>query len=161
MTLMRNWLWLSALVVALDQLTKYLVVQALRPLELVPLLPHLSLTLRFNTGAAFSFLNQAGGWQRWLFILLAVVVSVVILVWLWRLPRGRPWTAVALALVLGGAVGNLWDRVALGHVVDFVLLYYRQWEWPAFNVADSAIFVGAVILVLESLFGDRRSAPPG
>jgi signal peptidase II len=118
----------------------------------------LNWTLAFNTGAAFSFLQDAGGWQRWLFTFLAVAVSSVLVIWLSRLSR-RDWrTALPLALVIGGALGNLIDRVRLGHVTDFIEVYYRHWSWPAFNVADSAISVGAVLLILFGLGGRKTSA---
>ena len=149
-----QWLWLSGLVVALDQVTKYL---AVRHLELhVPhaLMTGLNLTLVHNTGAAFSFLRDAGGWQKPLFITIAVAIGVLIIVWLYRL-RGQAFLACALALILGGALGNLWDRAALGYVIDFVDVYYQRWHWPAFNVADSAISIGAVMLVIDAFFFDR------
>jgi signal peptidase II len=117
----------------------------------------LSWTLAYNTGAAFSFLADSGGWQRWLFTLIAVVVSVVLVVWLKRLGRGDTWLAVALALVLGGAVGNLFDRVVLGHVVDFILVHWQdRWRFPAFNLADSAITVGAIMLALD-MFKSKKT----
>jgi len=117
----------------------------------------LSWTLAYNTGAAFSFLADSGGWQRWLFTLIAVVVSVVLVVWLKRLGRGDTWLAIALALVLGGAVGNLFDRVVLGHVVDFILVHWQdRWRFPAFNLADSAITVGAIMLALD-MFKSKKS----
>ena len=115
----------------------------------------LNWTLAFNTGAAFSFLHDAGGWQRWLFSVLAVGVSAVLIVWLRRLPRGEWRTALPLALVIGGALGNLVDRVRFGRVTDFIEVYYQQWSWPAFNVADSAISVGAVLLIVFGLGGRK------
>jgi signal peptidase II len=148
-----RWLWVAVLVVVLDRLTKVLAVTHLDVHVPVPLLPSLNLTLTYNTGAAFSLLAGAGGWQRWLFAGLAVAVSGLILWWLRR--TSQAWTAVALNLLLGGALGNLWDRLWLGRVVDFVDVYYGSWHWPAFNVADSAITVGAVMLVLESLRSGR------
>ena len=113
---------------------------------------HFNLTLVYNTGAAFSFLADAGGWQRWFFVLLAIGVSALLLVWLYRLERDQHWLAAALALVLGGAVGNLVDRILHGHVIDFIDLYAGGWHWPAFNVADSAITVGAVMLIIDAVF---------
>ena len=120
------------------------------------MVPFVNLTLTHNTGAAFSLLHRAGGWQRWLFAALAVVVSIAIVIWLKRLPRNARWTAAGLALVLGGALGNLWDRLAHGYVVDFIDFYYGEWHWPAFNVADSAITLGAVMLVAEVVFARSR-----
>ena len=153
---MARWLWLSVLVVVADQVTKIWVSGALRPYELVPVIDgFFNLTLAFNTGAAFSFLAQGGGWQRWLLSGLAVVVTIVLVVWLARLDRHDRWTAAALSLVIGGAVGNLLDRLRLGHVVDFLDFYLGSWHWPAFNVADSAIVVGVAILLLASF---RRPA---
>jgi signal peptidase II len=146
------WLLLSALLIALDQWTKHIVLQVLQ--EGVPVAVidgWLNWMLAYNTGAAFSFLADAGGWQRWGFSLLAVVISAVLAVWLARTPR-RDWlTALPLALVIGGALGNLIDRLRFGHVVDFIQVYHRDWAFPAFNVADSAISVGAVLLALASL----------
>jgi signal peptidase II len=151
-----RWLWLSLLVVVADQVTKAWVSGALRPYELVPVIDgFFNLTLMFNTGAAFSFLAQGGGWQRWLLSGLAVVVTIVLVAWLTRLDRDERWTAAALSLVIGGAVGNLLDRLRFGHVVDFLDFYLGSWHWPAFNVADSAITVGVAILLLASF---RRPA---
>jgi len=153
---MLKWLWVSALVMVLDQLTKLWAVSALNYAEPVAVIPFFNLTLLHNTGAAFSFLSEAGGWQRWFFALVALVISGVILLWLRRLPRDKVWLAIALALVLGGALGNVWDRLTLGYVIDFLDLYYRGWHWPAFNLADSAIFVGAAMLIIDSLRAERR-----
>ncbi|MEW6646338.1 MAG: signal peptidase II [Pseudomonadota bacterium] len=152
---MLKWLWLSVVVIALDQLTKVLATANLALHEPVPVLPLFNLTLMHNTGAAFSFLSQAGGWQRWFFVAIAVAVSAALIAWLRQLQRHQAWLAVALALVLGGALGNVWDRVMLGYVVDFIDLYYGDWHWPAFNVADSAITVGAIMLLLDAVRGER------
>jgi signal peptidase II len=119
----------------------------------LPVMPSFNLTLMYNQGAAFSFLSDAGGWQRWLFALIAFAVSVALLWWLKRLDRREKRLAIALALILGGALGNLIDRLLLGHVVDFLDVYYADWHWPAFNIADSAISAGAVLMVIDSLFG--------
>jgi len=148
---MARWLWLSVLVVVLDQATKWLALGMLDPYRPVPLIPFLNFTLMFNDGAAFSFLSGAGGWQRWLFAGFALAMSVVLLIWLLRLGSRERLTAGALSLVLGGAVGNLIDRVATGRVVDFIDFYVGKWHWPAFNVADSAITLGVVLLLLSSL----------
>ncbi len=154
-----RWLWLSAIVIMLDQLSKWWVLSALVPGERVPVIePFWYWTLAFNEGAAFSFLADGGGWQRWFFTLLAVVISVVLAVWLQRTPR-RDWrTALPLALIIGGAVGNLIDRLHAGRVTDFVLVYLGDWAYPAFNVADSAICVGAVLLIAFSLFAGKPHA---
>ena len=148
-----KWLLLSALVVFLDLFSKSLASSVLQMHQPVPVFPGFNLTLMHNTGAAFSFLSSAGGWQRWFFTAIATVVSAVIVGWLLRLRSDQRWLALALALILGGALGNLWDRLTLGYVVDFIQLYYDRWFWPAFNIADSAIFVGAVLLIVDSLFG--------
>lgn len=146
-----RWLLLATGIIVLDRLTKVLASQYLTLHEPHALMPSLNLTLVHNTGAAFSLLGQAGGWQRWLFILLATAVSVGIVAWLLKTPAERPWIACALALILGGAAGNLWDRVVAGYVVDFIDFYYGAWHFPAFNVADSAITVGAAMILVDGL----------
>lgn len=148
---MLRWLWLSLGVVVLDQVTKYAVEASFQQWETLPLIPFLNLTLTYNEGAAFSFLADAGGWQRWFFVVLACAVIAVLVGWLYRLQQEARWLALALALIIGGAVGNLIDRILLGKVVDFIDFYIGQWHWPAFNVADSAISVGVVILLLDAL----------
>ena len=152
-----RWLALAIAVIVADQLTKAAVLTAFRPGEELPLLPFLSLVLTFNRGAAFSFLAGADGWQRWLFATIAVAAAAFI-VWLLRRGGSRLY-CVGLALILGGAIGNLIDRLWLGQVVDFVLLHWRGWTYPAFNVADSAITVGAVLLILDSFRQRRADAP--
>ncbi len=154
---MARWLWLSLAVVVIDQVTKLQIVAHFQPYERLSVIDgYFNLILAFNTGAAFSFLSDAGGWQRWFLSGLALVVVVVLVVWLARLKPGEGWTGLALSLVVGGAVGNLIDRVRLGHVVDFFDFYVGDWHWPAFNVADSAISVGVVILLLASLRGSEK-----
>lgn len=153
------WLWLSALVVVLDHATKFLATQNLTLHDPVPIMPGFNLTLAHNYGAAFSFLHDAGGWQRWFFLVLAIAISIVLVVWLKRLRAADKWVASAVALILGGAIGNVWDRARLGYVVDFIDVYYQQWHWPAFNIADSAISIGAVMLIIDSLRGNK--AVPG
>lgn len=150
---MRNWwswLALSAVVVVLDQLTKQWVTQSLGLREVIPVMPSFNLVLAHNAGAAFSFLAGAGGWQRGFFIGIAVVAAVVI-VYLLRKHHGEKLFSLALALVLGGALGNLIDRIQFGHVVDFLDFYVQTWHWPAFNVADMAITAGAGLLIWDSL----------
>jgi signal peptidase II len=155
---MLRWLILSVLVLVADQATKQWVLAALQPYEVIPVLPVFNLTLVFNEGAAFSFLATASGWQRWFFIGLAIVITGVLVAWLARLKPHERFTAAGLSLVAGGAVGNLVDRLAYGHVVDFLDFYWRSWHWPAFNVADSAITVGVALLLLEALHaGPARS----
>jgi signal peptidase II len=147
-----KWCWLSVLVIVLDQLSKYLVVKYLIPYQPVPVLPLFNLTLMHNTGAAFSFLSGTGNLSTWLFSIVAVVVSIVLIVYLGRTPPTRRWLACALALVLGGALGNLLDRFTSGYVIDFLDFYYQHWHFAAFNLADSAISVGAAMLLIEAFF---------
>ena len=148
-----RWLWLSLAVILADQATKHAMLAAFRPGEELPLTPFASLVLAFNRGAAFSFLAGEDGWQRWLFAAIAVAACVAMA---WLLRRGGTGLFCAgLALIIGGALGNLYDRVTLGHVVDFVLLHWRGWYYPAFNVADSAITIGAAALIIDS-FRERR-----
>ncbi|WP_434595413.1 signal peptidase II [Pseudomonas sp. R4-83] len=146
-----SWLWLSLLVLVIDQASKFYFEGKLEMFQQIVIIPDLfSWTLAYNTGAAFSFLADSSGWQRWLFALIAIVVSCVLVVWLKRLGRNDTWLAIALALVLGGALGNLYDRIALGHVIDFILVHWQnRWYFPAFNFADSAITVGAIMLALD------------
>jgi signal peptidase II len=154
------WVWLAvtALVVLLDWHSKALVSEALELYRPVEVFSWLNITLAHNYGAAFSFLSDAGGWQRWFFIVLASGVSLVLLVWLLRLPRHDWLTGLGLALILGGAIGNLVDRIQLGYVVDFIDVYYKNWHYPAFNVADSAITCGVVLLLIDALLLSRRKA---
>lgn len=153
---MMKWLWLSLVVIVLDQATKFLASGMLILHEPVAVLPFFNLTLMHNTGAAFSFLHDASGWQRWFFAALALIVSVMLVLWLRRLQPHERWLATALTLVLGGALGNLVDRLMYGYVVDFIQLYYQDWYYPAFNVADSAITVGAVMLVIDTFKGKEK-----
>ena len=159
---MKHWLWLSLAILVLDQASKWMVFLALEPYEVIALMPNVNLTLMFNTGAAFSFLADSGGWQRWFFVVLALIVSGVLVGWLRRLPAHERLHAAALALIIGGAVGNLIDRALLGHVIDFIQVYLPVIPlaifnpWPAFNIADSAITVGVVLLLLATL---RAEAP--
>ena len=153
-----GWLWITVLVLVLDQASKAYFEGALSLYQQIVVIPDLfSWTLAYNTGAAFSFLADSSGWQRWLFALIALVVSVVLLVWLKRLKPSDTWLAIALALVLGGALGNLYDRIVLGHVIDFILVHWQnRWYFPAFNLADSAITVGAAMLALD-MFKTKKS----
>ena len=153
-----RWLIVSAAVVALDLATKAWVSHALSYGDVVRVTPFFNLILTHNLGAAFSFLAGAGGWQRWFFSAVAIVISVVLVVMLRRPHRDR-MVPLALALVLGGAIGNLWDRVSLGHVVDFIQLHAAGYYWPAFNVADSAICVGVALLLWDGVRGkDTKEA---
>ncbi len=151
------WLMLAACIVALDQVSKLVVVTVLDYGVQNPVLPGFNLTLLHNTGAAFSMFADGSGWQRWLFIVIAVGVSCWIYAMLKRQSAGARWMPLAFTLVLGGALGNCWDRATLGYVVDFVQLCWRARCFPAFNVADSAITVGAAMIILDML---RSSAEP-
>lgn len=155
------WLWLTALVLGLDLWTKEIVLQALEFRERVTVIPgYFDWTHVYNTGAAFSFLAGESGWQRWFFAVIAVAVSITLVVWLKRLKASETWLAVALALVLGGALGNLHDRVLLGHVVDFILVHWQdRYYFPAFNLADSAITVGALMLFVD-MFKSKKAGDP-
>jgi signal peptidase II len=152
------WLALSVCIVLADQLSKDYITRHFGEFEFISVLPVLDITRMHNVGAAFSFLASASGWQRWLFIALAMVVSIGIITWLCRLPRGaHRLLAAGLALVLGGAIGNVIDRIRLGHVIDFIHFHWDRAYFPAFNIADSAITVGAACLLLDALLEPKRS----
>ncbi|MFZ5697381.1 MAG: signal peptidase II [Pseudomonadota bacterium] len=151
------WLDLSILVIVLDLWTKSLAVAHLSLHQPVAVFPHFNLMLAYNSGAAFSFLADAGGWQRWFFAGIAVALTVFMTAWIWQLKAGQRWLACALALVIGGALGNLWDRVTLGYVVDFLDVWWGDYHFPAFNIADSAITVGALMLIGEMLFNPEKN----
>ena len=170
---MLKWLWLTVLVVALDQITKQWASHTLQMYQPVKIIPMLNLFLAHNLGAAFSFLSDAGGWQRWLFTLIALVVSTVLVLWIRKLEHHERWVAIGLACILGGALGNVIDRIVFGHVIDFIQFYYHadtclpgftllqsaqgpQCIWPSFNIADSAITIGAAILIIDAITGGRR-----
>lgn len=146
-----GWLGLAALIIALDAWTKGLASSQLTMYQPVEVFSWLNMTLAHNTGAAFSFLASAGGWQRWFFTVLAIGVSIMLLFWLFGLKRGQWLVAMALSLVLAGAIGNVIDRIRLGYVVDFIDVHYAGWHWPAFNVADSAITCGIILLLLDAV----------
>lgn len=151
--------WIALLVIILDQITKAVMLQYLQVNQAIPVLSFFNLVLAHNVGAAFSFLAHSGSLALWLFGGFAVVISAVIIGWLSRTPATQRWLAVALNLILGGALGNLIDRIHHGYVVDFIQVYYHQWYWPAFNVADSAITVGAIMLGIDALFFQKKSRP--
>ena len=152
-----TWLWLSLVVIGIDQLVKAIVLATLQPYQPHEVVPGLlSWTLAFNTGAAFSFLHDESGWQRWLFSLLAIVVSGALVRWLATISRSDWHNALPLSLVIGGALGNLIDRVRFGQVTDFIDVYWGEAHFPAFNVADSAISVGAVLLIWFGLFAAKK-----
>jgi signal peptidase II len=153
-----RWLWLAVAVILADQVTKTMIVRSFELYEVLDLWPILEITRLHNTGAAFSLLAGASGWQRWFFVGLASVVSLGIVYWLWRMPRSAPfWLPAGLALVLGGALGNVVDRLLHGHVVDFLHFHWERWYFPAFNVADTAITIGAGLLILDALLEGRRA----
>ncbi len=154
---MLKWLWLTAAIFALDLATKFWVSSTLSLYEVIPVTHFFNLILAHNSGAAFSFLADAGGWQRWFFTVIALVVSVVIVVWLKRLPVNEKLQAVALASILGGALGNVFDRVVHGYVVDFLDFHYQGYHWPAFNVADMAIMMGAGLLIWHTIFHSQET----
>ncbi|QSP96121.1 signal peptidase II [Marinobacter salinisoli] len=151
-----KWLWLAALVIVVDLGTKAMASAMLTYATPVPVFPMFNLTLLHNTGAAFSFLAQADGWQRWFFVVLALGVSCVLVYWLKGLKRHETWMAVAIVLILGGALGNVYDRVVHGYVVDFLHFYWRDWHFPAFNFADTAITIGAAMMILDMFRNSDR-----
>ena len=151
------WLWVTALIVELDHVTKMLIQEHIALYETVSLFPHLNLTLTYNKGAAFSFLSSIANGQTLIFGGLAVLISLILVVWLSKISFKQSWLAIALALIIGGALGNLWDRVSIGHVVDFIDLYVNEWHWPVFNLADSAICIGAIMLFCDAFFNRTNS----
>ena len=156
-----HWIWLSSLVVIFDQITKYLAEDMLIRHRPVNIIEGLNMTLVYNRGAAFSFLSNAGGWQRWFFMVLSLGVSIALIVWLRQLSRTEEgkhiFLVTGLALILGGAIGNLIDRLVYGYVIDFLDVYYAEWHWPTFNIADSAITIGACLLILDAFVGHRKA----
>ena len=152
-----RWLPIALVVIILDQITKQMVLTYIPFESYIPIVgKFFGFTHKVNPGAAFSFLSTAGGWQRWFFIVLALGISTAIIVWLKGLTKTDRWFALALTLILGGAVGNVIDRIIYGHVIDFILCSYQQWSFPAFNVADSAITVGATIIVIMFIFNPEK-----
>jgi signal peptidase II len=157
-----RWLSVSLAVIISDQISKWIVIINMFEFERIFLIPSFDLVRYHNTGAAFSLFADASGWQHWLFTSIAFGVSIGILWYQWSLPaRGCRTLATGLALVLGGAIGNVIDRLMHGHVVDFILIYYKEWAWPAFNVADSAITVGVTLIIIDSLFFERHRQQAG
>ncbi|MCG2581431.1 MAG: signal peptidase II [Marinobacter sp.] len=156
-----KWLWLAVLVIALDLGTKAMATAMLTYGNPVPVIPSFNLTLLHNTGAAFSFLAGADGWQRWFFVVLAIGVSVALVVWLRSLKHYETWLAVAIALILGGALGNVYDRIVHGYVVDFLHFYWQDWHFPAFNLADTAITIGAGMMILDMFRKPPEEAADG
>ena len=159
---MLKYLGLSGLVIVLDQLSKWIISSSFSLHETLAVMPFFNLTLAHNTGAAFSFLAQAGGWQRWFFVGLTTVISIALLIWLKKLSTQAKLEAIAISLILGGAIGNVIDRIYYGYVVDFLDFYYGTAHFAAFNIADSAICIGAGLLIIDSFMSkpesDKKSA---
>lgn len=153
---MKKWYWfvLSIAVIILDQASKYWVGVSLIPYKPLPICPMFNITLAYNTGAAFSFLSGAGDWHRWFFAAFSLIVSGFLIVWLWRTPNQDRLQSAGISLVLGGAIGNLFDRALQGYVIDFLDVYYKHYHFATFNLADSAITIGAALLILDLLLGD-------
>lgn len=148
---MLAWLWISGVVVALDYVSKSMATDALTLYQSVPVFPFFNFTLLHNTGAAFSFLSDAGGWQRWAFSVIAIGTCVGLMIWLWKLPKNDKWLAIALALIIGGAIGNVYDRLAYGYVVDFLDFHWAGMHFPAFNIADTGISIGALMMGIDMI----------
>lgn len=153
-----GWYCLAIIVFILDFLSKCWISNRLNDYESWVITPYFSFILTFNEGAAFSFLNDAGGWQRWFFAVIASVFSIVIVVWMARLKNSQWRESLALGFILGGALGNLYDRIVLGHVIDFLLVHYEDHYFPAFNLADSAICFGAFMLIVDALFFNKETS---
>lgn len=154
---MLKYLWLSGLVIVLDQLSKGIISSSFSLYETLAVMPYFNLTLAHNTGAAFSFLAQAGGWQRWFFVGLTTVISMALFIWLKKLSAQAKLEAISISLILGGAIGNVIDRIYFGYVVDFLDFYYGTWHFAAFNIADSAICMGAGLLIIDSFISKPES----
>ncbi len=146
-----RWLWLGVLTLVLDQLSKWAIVSSLAVYQQVEVMPFFNLTHVHNPGAAFSFLGDASGWQRWFFTAIAIGVSALLLVWLKKNDATQWKQNSAFALILGGAIGNVIDRLIYGHVIDFLDVYVGSYHWPAFNIADSAICIGAALLIWDAM----------
>ncbi len=155
---MYKWLWLSLLVFVFDQASKLWVVKNFELYESIQLFPSLNFTYVHNLGAAFSFLSSAGGWQRWFFVGVALIATTVLLIWLRKLKPSERWMAVTISLVLGGAIGNLYDRISYGYVIDFIDVYYKAHHWPVFNIADAAISIGVVMMLIDAFKGESSKA---
>jgi len=146
-----RWIWVTFVVIALDQATKYWAQKYLQAYDALPIAPGFNLELSYNTGSAFGFLHQASGWQIWFFGILAALVSIAIFIGLMRLSWRQYWVCIALSCIIGGALGNLFDRLLYHHVIDFIQLYVSHFYWPTFNIADAAICLGAFMLLVHGL----------
>lgn len=153
-----NWLSISTVIVLIDQLTKQLIENSFQLYERIAVMPFFNLTLAYNEGAAFSFLSDAGGWQRWFFLILTCIISVVLFFWLKK--SEHKGESLALSLILGGAIGNFIDRLLFGHVIDFLDVYYETHHWPAFNVADMAISGGVMVLIVTTFIHQPEKTEP-
>ena len=151
-----HWLWLALFIIVLDQTTKLLITHLLTYQQVVPITPFFNLVLAHNPGAAFSFLSNAPGWQNWFLGIIAAIISLIIVIWLYNLKTQKTFEAIALSLILGGAVGNLLDRIIHGFVIDFLDFYFKMYHWPAFNIADSSIVIGTIILAYGYLFKSNK-----
>jgi signal peptidase II len=152
-----HWLLLVFMLVVIDQASKYWIEAVLIPYKPVVLMPMLNITLAYNTGAAFSFLSGVGGWHRWFFAGFSLLMSLFLAIWLWRTPANKTLQNIGISFILGGALGNLIDRAFQGYVVDFIDVYYKQYHFATFNVADSVICIGAGLLILDLFFVENRS----
>lgn len=152
----RKWLWLTLIFLVVDQVTKHWVANTMGLYQSIEILPFFNITYAQNTGAAFSFLAEQGGWQRWFFTAIAVIASVIFFVWLLRVPKQQQKLAIALALMLSGALGNLIDRALFGYVIDFLDFHLQGYRWPTFNIADSVIFIGAALMIWDSFSQEKQ-----
>ena len=149
------WILITFSIFILDRITKTLVLNYLIMEEPVSILPILNLFFTFNTGAAFSFLNKAGGWQEWLFIGIALAVSILLIIWLFKIDTKQYLLKISLALILGGTLGNLYDRIIYHKVIDFIDFYFRRWHYPVFNIADCVICIGAIMLLIDLIYKEK------
>lgn len=150
------WLWVSILVIGLDQYTKHLVIASFELHESLPIMPMFNLTYHQNQGAAFSFLSQAGGWQLWFFSIIAFGVVSLLSFWLYQQSREASRLNLAYTLIIGGAIGNVWDRLQFGYVIDFIDVFWKQHHFPIFNIADTAISIGALMMILDAYFDMKQ-----
>lgn len=153
------WLWLTVVVAILDQASKQWIIKSVEEFDRIRLLPVFNITHVHNYGAAFSFLSDAGGWQRWFFTIITIAVSLFLLWSLRQAPRTNKLLGMAYSLILGGALGNLYDRVSYGYVEDFIHVYYQSWHFPAFNIADSGITIGAILLIFDAFTNNTEDSP--
>lgn len=153
-----QWLWLTILFILVDQVTKHLAVAYIQDHEVIEVMPFFNLVIRYNPGAAFSFLADQGGWQVFFFSAVSILVSAGIVYWMYTTSAKNRILSVGLALILAGAIGNLYDRLTIGKVVDFIDWYYQDYHWPAFNIADSVILVGAVLMLIDGFFDKEEKS---